>query len=803
MRAANDGVFGQLAQPVRRLMTSLAHRARGRLFRKYAALLLLLVTSALTITAGVEGYYSYQENRAALVTLQHEKARGAAAIIEQFMKEIEGQLGWTTHVTGQGAQSAEQRRLDFLRLLRQAPAVTELTYVDRQGLEQLKVSRVSMDEIGAGRDRGTDPIISAARESRRYVSPVYFRKESEPYLTIAVASGRQSDVTIAEVNLKFIWDVISRIRAGKAGIAYAVDDRGLLIAHPNISIVLAKTDLSSLPHVAKALTRRSNEFDMVSHQAISKDSSGNDVLVAHAFVERQGWHVFVEQPLGEAFEPIYQSLQRTLMLSLVGLAIAAAAALWFAQRMVVPIQALADGATRMGGGDLDQTIAISSGDEFELVAQRFNEMSARLRDSYASLEQKVQLRTEELALALRLQARSVDELRALGDIGQAVSSTLDLAEVLETIVGHAFKISEADGGAIYVVDDARDRLRLVARRGLVKVSGLPWGAEAIGLGEPVAQKVLSTGQPAEGGADGRSVLVLPLVYRSRPIGTLVVLRAHTEPFGPETVGLLQTFAAQSAIAIYNASLFHEIAEKSRQIEIASRHKSQFLANMSHELRTPLNAILGYTELIQDGIYGTVPLKVTEVLERVQANGHHLLGLINDVLDLSKIEAGQLKLNVDDYALASVIQVVTAAAGPLAAEKRLEFRLDVPTDLPAGRGDERRIAQVLLNLVGNAIKFTEHGHVTLSASAEGARYRIEVSDTGPGIPPEEQDRIFDEFHQIDSSSTKKAGGTGLGLSIARRIVALHGGQLSVASVPGSGATFRVDLPMRVANDREAA
>jgi signal transduction histidine kinase len=241
---------------------------------------------------------------------------------------------------------------------------------------------------------------------------------------------------------------------------------------------------------------------------------------------------------------------------------------------------------------------------------------------------------------------------------------------------------------------------------------------------------------------------------------------------------------------------HELEEKSRQLVLESKHKSQFLANMSHELRTPLNAILGYTELILDNIYGQTPDKMRSVLDRVQINGRHLLGLINDVLDLSKIEAGQLTLSVADYSLKEVAHTVFTGVEALAAEKKLAFKLDVPPDLPRGRGDERRIAQVLLNLTGNAIKFTDAGQVTIKASAHNGSFTVAVRDTGPGIDAADQARIFGEFQQVDASSTRAKGGSGLGLSIAKRIVELHGGRIWVESSPGAGATFSFTLPIAI-------
>jgi signal transduction histidine kinase len=299
----------------------------------------------------------------------------------------------------------------------------------------------------------------------------------------------------------------------------------------------------------------------------------------------------------------------------------------------------------------------------------------------------------------------------------------------------------------------------------------------------------------------RALLAVPLLREDRLIGGLVVRRRAPGQFQKETVDLLQTFATQSTLAIQNARLFREIEAKGRELEIASKHKSDFLANMSHELRTPLNAILGYTELILDKIYGDVPENIQEVLERVEKNGRHLLGLINDVLDLSKIEAGQLVLSLDDYSMKEVVHTVFTSVESLAAEKNLELQVSVAPEVAQGKGDHQRISQVFLNLVGNAIKFTEAGEVRVEATASDDTFVISVSDTGPGLSEADQQMIFEEFHQVDGSSTRKKGGTGLGLSIAKRIVEMHGGRIWVESTEGKGSTFWFTLPVRVERQKE--
>jgi signal transduction histidine kinase len=262
------------------------------------------------------------------------------------------------------------------------------------------------------------------------------------------------------------------------------------------------------------------------------------------------------------------------------------------------------------------------------------------------------------------------------------------------------------------------------------------------------------------------------------------------------------FADQSVIALENARLFEEIAQKSRELEIASQHKSQFVANMSHELRTPLAAILGYAELMQEGFYELQGPKSLDALTRIRSNGKHLLGLINMVLDIAKIESGQFSLNLAEYAMDNIIETIRAATESLAETKNLSLKTEVGKSLPISLGDEQRLTQVLLNLVGNAIKFTDAGEVLVTAKAVNGRFNVTVADTGPGIPRAEQMRIFEQFHQVDGSLTKAKGGTGLGLAIAKQIVEMHGGRIWVDSTIGKGSTFQMEIPTRAELQKRA-
>jgi signal transduction histidine kinase len=450
-------------------------------------------------------------------------------------------------------------------------------------------------------------------------------------------------------------------------------------------------------------------------------------------------------------------------------------------------------------------------------ARSFSDNQAALLKTFA--DQAV-IAIENVRLFKELEARttqltrSVDELTALGEVSRALSSTLDLETVLSTIVSRANQLAGTDACSVFEYDEISEEFHVRATNNLDEEVVAVARRTPIRRGEGVLGRMAVTREPVqipdveqEGAYRGplrdvllrtgtRALLAIPLLREDHLVGGLTVNKKTPGEFVPEVVDLLKTFATQSALAIQNARLFREIEDKGRQLEIASKHKSQFLANMSHELRTPLNAIIGYTELMADNIYGEVPERMREVLERVDKSGRHLLGLINDILDLSKIEAGQLVLTLTPYSMESVVQTATTAVGSLAAEKKLGLEVAVADDLPLGHADERRLTQVLLNLVGNALKFTEAGKVVVRAGATGDAFVVSVADTGPGIAERDREKIFEEFQQADTTRARAKGGTGLGLAISRRIVEMHGGRLWVESTLGEGSTFSFTVPVRV-------
>ena len=772
---------------------------RSRLFIKYVALLVAVVVLALLANGAFEIWFSYQEHKASLIGIQREQAEGAASKIEQFITEINSQVGWTTQLPWSDS-TLDQRRFDALRLLRQVPAITELAQIDASGHEQLRVSRLTMDVVGSGVDYSTKPEFTQAVAHKVYYGPVYFRRESEPYMTLSLAGTRRdTGVSIAQVNLKLIWDVVSKIKVGQRGRAYVVDADGRLIAHPDISLVLRNTDMSKLAQVRSA--RSAGSGDAVQE---AEDISGNRVLTAYAQVTPLGWLVFVETPVAEAYAPLYASIQRTGYVLFGALALAFIAGMFLARRMVGPIQALRAGAARIGLGDLSQRISIKTGDEVEALADQFNDMAAKLQESYADLEQKVEDRTHELSQALEQQTATADVLKIIS------RSTFDLRTVFEILVELIARLCRVEQAAILRLIDGK--FHIIAAHGsdefkhymqshpiAIDRSSVSGRAALEGRTVQVAD-VLADPEYAKhetqrvGGF--RTVLGVPLMREGAAIGAVLLTRSEVEPFSQQQIDLITTFADQAVIAIANVSLFDEIQDKSRQLEQASQHKSQFLANMSHELRTPLNAIIGYSEILQEDAADLGQDNLVTDLKKIESAGRHLLGLINDILDLSKIEAGKMDIYLEDVEIVPLLEEVRSIIVPMAEKNAnvLEYRL--ADDLGSMRTDRTKLKQSLLNLFSNGSKFTENGRLTLTVQrfeTDKPMVSFAISDTGIGMTEEQLGRLFQAFNQADASTTKKYGGTGLGLAITRNFCQLLGGNVTVTSKPGEGSTFTIVLP----------
>jgi signal transduction histidine kinase len=595
---------------------------RRGLLVKYVAYFATLVSAALIVSSLLHMYFSYREDRLLLGHLQQEKARSAALQIERFIEEIERHVaGSTLPLIDILAANREEQRLELSKLLRQVPAIADATLLAPDARELANVSRLGLDAAGSGKDWTTDPAFIAARAGRTYFGRVYFRKETEPYLTIAAAGrSRVGAIVVSEVNLKYIWDVVSRIDVGAAGRAYVVDSSGFLIAHPDISLVLHKTDLSRLLQVRAARDASSAKTAI---SMVADDRLGQPVLTSFAPIPALSWFVFVEQPVAEAFAPLYATLWRTGGLLIGGLVLALVASVLLARHVVGPIRVVQKGAGEIGAGRLDHRIAVDTGDELELLSGEFNRMAARLQESYAGLESKVEERTRELAAA-------------------------------------------------------------------------------------------------------------------------------------------------------------------------NQHKSDFLAAMSHELRTPLNAIIGFSDVLNKQMFGALNPKQAKYVEVINTSGKHLLALINDILDLAKVEAGKMELDVAPFDVPGAVDGAMALVRGRADGKSITLTVDLDPRLGIAVADERKFKQVLLNLLSNAVKFTPAGgRIGVAGKRLPDAIEISVIDSGIGIAPEHHAVIFEEFTQIDGRHRPE--GTGLGLTLTKKLIALQGGAIAVESALGRGAKFTFTLP----------
>jgi signal transduction histidine kinase/CheY-like chemotaxis protein len=603
---------------VKKIRALAGRLAQGTLFWKYVLLFVVVMGVALVTNSLVDIWFIYQEHRAVLIRAQKEQAESAAEKISGFVSDIEAQLGWTTHLSWSAA-SMDQRELDGIRLLRQVPAITELALLDDEGREQLRLSRQSMDRVRGNVDFSSDEWFRSAIANKSYYGPVTFRNGSEPFMAIAVAGARRdAGVSVADVNLTRIWEVISQIRVGRTGRAYVVDGDGRLIAHPDISLVLRNTDLSSLSQVRSARAYGDAGDPELARSAF--DVSGQPVLTAYAKATPLDWLVFVELPEQEANAPLYAAIQRSTIIVIGGLILALFAALLLARRIVVPIRLLTAGAARIGAGVLDHRIQVETGDELETLGEQLNDMASKLRGSYATLERKVEERTQ-------------------------------------------------------------------------------------------------------------------------------------------------------------------------QLQIANQSKSRFLAAASHDLRQPLHALNLFVAQLQTEKDESERKRLSGRIDTAVANMNELF---NALLDISRLDAGALTATVSEFPVSDVLKRIDSVFAAAAREKGLRLRM-VPCSAWI-RSDPILLERVLLNLVANAIRYTPIGGIVLGCRRAGDQLRIEVCDTGIGIPEDQRRSIFGEFYQIPTLDRAGRDGLGLGLAIVERLCHLLKHSVGVASSEGKGSRFYVSVPI---------
>ncbi len=788
--------------PLIRLFTG---RQRARLMRDYFLISVLLVGGGLTASGLIEIYFRYQESQQHLAHLQREIAAGAAVKIERFVQEIHNTLKGATRsreIAPKGLTT--EFRFELEKLLLIAPAITEALALNQSGAIQVQASRLRTVLPEIKKDLAISPAFLHAKQGKSFFGTVYFVRGSEPYMTIAVPierfAGDVIGVLQAEVNLKYIGDVVTNLTIGKAGYAYVISRSGELIAHPDISLVLQRRNVSLLESTKAAFSGKSGISSQ--HALVTPNIQGKNVLSSSALIPGLDWAIIVDRPVEEAYEPVYASMLRTSGLLLVGLGMALIASLFLARRVVRPVRILREGVERIGTGDLSYRLDLKTGDEIEVLADEFNKMTSRLRESYANLEHKVEDRTRELTESLAQQTATSEIL------GIIASSPTDLQPVLDALAESAARLCDANSAQIYRADG--NTLRLAAYHG-----SLPATEEIPIVRSSVAGRVfldrrtihiedlaaeVETEFPAAKQAQERfgyrTLLATPLLREGIALGVIGIRRTEVRPFTDKQTALLKTFADQAVIAIENVRLFQELGEKNEQLEVASKHKSQFLANVSHELRTPLNSIIGFTRIVLRRSEGKIDVLQKENLQKVLISAEHLLNLINGLLDLAKIEAGRMEIYAETFKLEEIVRIATATVEPMLRNGNVRLVTEIAADLPLIKTDRDKLKQVVLNLLSNSAKFTEKGEIKVAAWTVNGSMKLAVSDTGIGMNHDAINYIFEEFRQVDMSTTRKYGGTGLGLAIVKRLTNLLGGDIAVESEEGKGTKFTVTLPMEL-------
>jgi signal transduction histidine kinase len=807
--------------------------AHGRLVRQYFFVSVVLLSGGLITSGLLEVYFRYHETREQIAAIQGEIASSAAQRIAQFILTIEEQMkaaAVSSIIARNGIGSEYQFELS--KLLSIAPAITEVMAIDASGRPQAYTSRFRVSPGTESDDFSSAASFNHTKQGVTFFGNVKFLHDSEPSIAIAVPiekfPGKVIGVLEAQVDLRQIWEVVRNLKFGGAGYSYIVTRAGELIAHSDLGQVFGQLQVGFLPQVQAAF--QPNPVAPKPRTVKAVDRNGKDVLSSFVFLPSLDWAVFVEQPLSEAYQTLYDSILRTSVLLLIGLGMALLASVYVARRVVRPIGVLRAGVERIGKGDLDHHLDINTGDEIQILADEFNKMVGEMKSSYQSLEDKVRQRTKELT--------------ALFDVTATCTQSLDIAQVLQRVAEKITEIFELDGTAIFLFNRARTEMRMRAAAGLRQQGFVK---ESLARGEGIVGVATEQGEPIifeDVQSDPRYPLLtrsgvskkeglrffaaFPIQAKGQPIGAIACNSGRPRKLGREEVRLISSMADQIGPAIENLNLFEDITEKTTELAFTNRElskrtqelarfneeinkvnerlkeldrmKSGFVSNVSHELRTPLTVIGSLADNMLDGITGPLNEKQTRYMSGIKDSADRLARLIHDLLDLAVIETGKVELKLTSFGATALMHEVAETMRSVAEEKHLALEVPEPDTNPAVWADRDKITQVLTNLIANAIKFTPSGgkvRLALGATAERDWLRLSVADTGPGIRPEEACRIFEEFYQVNPRSGEKIKGVGLGLAISKKLVEMHGGTMTVESALGAGATFSFTLPGRPA------
>jgi signal transduction histidine kinase len=546
----------------------------------------------------------------------------------------------------------------------------------------------------------------------------------------------------------------------------------------------------------------------------TRSQQGKDIVAGYAPVPRTRWTLVVEEEWAELIRPSLTVRRTLLILLALGVIIPSIVVMVGVRRITGPVAEFIAAAQRIADGDFSQTISVPTGDELEGLADQFNAMAAQLKESYELLETRVAQRTQELS--------------ALNAVAEVVSRSLDLDRILQDALDETIDVMGMQGGAIFRLDESSQKLVQVTHRNL--------GPEMVALGDnlplssSIIRQVLETQHPASRlvrdyppgtirealeRAGWQTVVSIPLVAQEKVLGAMNVISKEIIPPSEESLVVPAAKGQQIGVAIDNARLYEQSVEYARQMEAARQaadaanaSKSVFLANVSHELRTPLVSIIGFARIVQkrldERLFPQIPgadnkthkamQQVDENLEIILTEGQRLTTLINNLLDLEKIEAGKMEWHFQPVSIGDTIRHAAAATASLFEGKSLSLVLDIPSGLPMVKGDPDKLLQVVINLISNAVKFSNHGVVLVGANSKDSEVTVRVTDQGIGVAPQDQEHLFEKFIQVGDALTNKPKGTGLGLAISKEIVEHHSGRIWVESQLGQGSTFSFTLPV---------
>ena len=769
----------------------------------------LALFGSLVLGFVLAGYlYARKQIKETSFDMQSEIAALVAGRIEAFVNQkIERLNDWVVAMSLYPTGSEEQELRASL-LQKNDQTFTEISILDLQGREVVKISQRKVYMPNERFDQSGSAKFQKAVQGDTYVSPVYTSDRAEPYVTIALPlKGAHRDiigVLAAETNLKFLWEIIGNVRFGVGGYAYLVDKQGNLIAHKDPSMVLRRTDLSQI-HEVQEFLQNPSVADLTPSSNDAMGIMGKPVLSTYAPVRGLNWAVILEEPLDMALADVKMVRHFALLLLGIGLSVGAIVILWLANKITRPIQELHEGVKTIRTGNLNHQVEIKTGDEIQSLADEFNTMATELQASHLTLEDKVEQRTRELS--------------ALYDVTTTVNQSLDLEPVLQQVIQKITGVFGFDATRILLFNSAMNELHLAAsyenrpelraqvsviKRGQGITGRVADSAKAMIFedtqNDPLYRQLSHTKVNERVGL--RFLAVFPIKAKASCVGTLLCAGQMSRRLSANEIQLLTSMAGQIGVAVENANLFTGMSDKSMALEKlnselqqANRIKTEFMAAMSHELRTPLNIIMGNVELMRDQFFGAITEGQYKSLMQITHHSQVLLKLINNVLTVTKIEAGKAHVDSNTIEIDEVISHIKDYTGQLSRNGHMEFLWNVEPNLPPITTDALKLEEIFQNLIGNAYKFTPKGKIEIRVRELKDQERIEfaVADTGLGIEEKDLGKIFEEFHQLREAHTGNFDGFGLGLNIVKKYLNLMQGDIRVDSQPGIGTTFTFTLP----------